>query len=89
MARTQLYIIWIEGFEYKTGEKVNNLTDHGFSYTTKMTESLRIKQDDILQMKHYMKRHGIAKWVIDSSETFIKTSYAPKGTILNSKKIAF
>lgn len=88
MARTQLYIIWIEGFEYKTGEKVNDLTDTGFSYTTLMTESLRVKQQDIEAMKHYLKRHGVAQWVLDNPNTFVKTSYAPKGTILNLKGYA-
>jgi hypothetical protein len=89
MARTKYYIIWVEGFEYLNGEKVKSLTNTGFSYTTKMTESLRIREDDITQMKAYMKRHGIADWVIESHNTFIKTNYAPKGTVLNPKRFAF
>lgn len=81
MRKQRYYIIWIEGLEYLNGEKVKTLTDTGFSYTTKMTESLRIRECDIERMKHYMKRHGIADWVINSSNTFIKTNYVPKGTL--------
>ena len=88
MRNKKYYIIWVEGFEYFNGEKVKQLTNTGFSYTTKMTEALRIKQKDIGEMMHYMKRHGIADWVIDSPNTFIPTSYAPAGTLLNLKRVA-
>lgn len=76
------YIVWIEGLGYKDGEKVKSLTDTGFSYTTKMMEALRIRQKDIPFMLDYMKRHGIADWVINSPNTFIRTSYVPKGSLL-------
>jgi hypothetical protein len=76
------YIVWIEGFGYKNGEKVKSLTDTGFSYTTKMTEAMRIQEKDIPFMLDYMKRHGIADWVINSPNTFIATSYVPKGSLL-------
>jgi hypothetical protein len=76
------YIVWIEGFGYKDGEKVKSLTDTGFSYTTKMTEAIRIREKDIPFMLDYMKRHGIADWVINSPNTFIRTSYVPKGSLL-------
>ena len=83
MKKKKYYIIWIEGFGYKSGEKVKALTDTGVSYTTKMTNAMRIREKDIHNMKHYMKRHGFADWVINesSSRTFIPTSYAPKGTL--------
>lgn len=76
----QYYIIWIEGFDYKNGEKVKQLTETSFSYTTKMGDAMRIRECDIPAMKHYMSRHGIAEWVINGS-TFIRTSYVPKGTL--------
>lgn len=78
----EYYIVWIEGLGYKDGEKVKSLTDTGFSYTTKMMEALRIRQKDIPFMLDYMKRHGIADWVINSPTTFIATSYVPKGSLL-------
>ena len=85
---SKYYIIWIEGFEYKSGEKVKDFTNTGFSYTTKMTESKRIKAEDIPSVRDYMKRHGVASWVIDSPNTFIRTSYVPKGTLLDTKRFA-
>ena len=75
------YIIWIEGLEYKDGEKVKALTNTGVSYTTRMMDAMRIRECDIPDMKDYMERHGIADWVINSHNTFIRTSYVPKGTL--------
>jgi hypothetical protein len=75
------YIIWIEGLEYKDGEKVKGLTDTSFSYTTRMGNSMRIRECDIPKMKDYMREHNIAEWVINSHNTFIRTSYVPKGTL--------
>jgi len=88
MRKKKYYIIWVEGLTYKYGEKVKNLTNYGFEYTTKLTEAIRIKEDDIVLIKIYMKRHGIAEFVINGNYTFIPTSYAPKGTILDLKRIA-
>jgi hypothetical protein len=75
------YIFWVEGLSLKSGEKVKTLTDTGVDYTTQMTESLRVKPNDLGSVEAYMKRHGI-------TYTTHKTSYAPKGTILNLKRIA-
>lgn len=89
MKRQKHYIVWIEGFEYKTGEKVKALTDTGVSYTTKMTEAMRIRECDIHYMKAYMERHGFADFVIyeTGSRTFIPTSYVPKGTLYKFPQI--
>jgi len=87
MRKKKYYIIWVEGFTYENGEKVKDLTDYGFKYTTKLTEAIRIKEDDIALIKSYMKRHGVAEFVINGNYTFIPTSYAPKGTILDLKRI--
>lgn len=83
MKKKKYFIVWIEGLECRTGEKVKALTDTGVSYTTLMTKAMRIREKDIHRMKDYMKRHGFADWVINEtgSRTFIPTSYAPKGTL--------
>lgn len=79
------FIIWIEGFDYKGGEKVKSFdTKHGeyrISYTLDMTKSLRVKREDIPKALNVLKQCNVANWVIESQNTFISTSYAPKGTI--------
>ena len=75
------YIIWVEGLTLKRGEKVKSLTDTGVDYTTKMTEALRVKPNDLHNIKHYLGRHGI-------TYTLHEVNYAPHGTILNLKRIA-
>ena len=73
-------IIWIEGLSVLNGEKVKAITENGFSYTTRMTEALRIKKNDIPFICDYMKAKGISQSVIDNPTTFIGVNYAPKGT---------
>jgi hypothetical protein len=87
LIKMKYYIVWIEGLEPRDGEKIKSLTDFGIKYTTKMTQAMRVKEDDIPFMKDYMKRHGIASWVIDSPNTFIRTSYVPKGTLLRAARV--
>lgn len=86
--KTKYFIIWIEGITAKTGEKVKSFTDTGVDYTTLMTKAVRVKEDDIPTVIAYLKRHGIADWVLNSPNTFIRTSYVPKGTLLDLKKVA-
>lgn len=74
------YIIWIEGLEYRTGEKVKSMHNDKIQYTTKITEAMRILPDDIIEMKSILLNMGVAKWVVEGN-TFIKTNYAPKGSI--------
>lgn len=76
------FIIWIEGISYFNGEKVQSFTNTGVEYTTKMTEAIRVKSEDIPAVERYLIRHGISL----TDPTFIGTSYAPKGTIFNWKK---
>jgi hypothetical protein len=52
-----------------------------------MTKAMRIRDIDVHRMKHYMKLHGIAEWVLDSPNTFVKTSYVPKGTLYKFPQI--
>lgn len=79
----QYYIVWIEGLTSKTGGKVKSLTNTGVYCTNHMTKAMRIKQDDIRYMKHYLTRHGISH----NDTTFVKTSYAPKSTVYNFPQI--
>ena len=87
MKRQNYFIIWIEGLDVKSGEKVSSLTDFGVSYTNLMTNAMRIRECDIHRMKAYLKRHGFADWVINGSNTFIKTNYIPKGTLYKFPQI--
>ncbi len=76
------FIIHIEGFNYKTGDKIKAFDNDGkIIYTHEMKKSMRIKSDDIPKMKQKLRNIGIANWVIESENTFVKTHYAPKGTI--------
>ena len=84
---TKYYVVWIEGLDVKTGEKVKRLTDTGFELTTKMGDAMRIRDCDIHYMKDYMKRHGVADFVVNGNYTFIKTSYVPKGTLYKFHQI--
>ena len=86
---TKYVIIWIEGIEYFNGEKIKSITrKNGIQYTTKMTESLRIKIKDIPFIKQYLLNYGISEWALKDN-SFIKTSYAPKGTIFNTKSLVY
>ena len=85
MKRTQYYFIWIEGFGPKDGEKVksfNGDSPGSIEYTTRMMDALRIKKHQIPEVRERLERLQIASWVTDSPNTFVETSYAPKGTLL-------
>ena len=85
MKYNRYYYVWIEGLSGKRGEKLFRLTDTGYDITTKMSDAMRVKPEDIHLIKAYLKRHGVANWCLESGETFIPISYAPTGTIFNSK----
>jgi hypothetical protein len=85
--KNKYFIIWVEGLTAKTGEKVKDFTNTGVSYTTLMTKAVRVKEDDIPTVIGYLKRHGFADWVLNSPNTFVRTSYVPKGTLLDLKRI--
>lgn len=74
------YYIWIEGICPRTGEKIKSISND-IEYTTKITEALRIRITDKDKMKTLLKGLGIADWVINSPNTFVLTSYAPKDSI--------
>ena len=76
------FIIWIEGFNHKTGDKIKHFDKDGrIVYTHKMREAMRIKKEDIERMKAKLRRLQMADWTIDSPNTFVETHYAPKGTL--------
>ncbi len=84
------FILWIEGIGVKSGEKVKRFYRDAnntlcIEYTTKMMEALRVRMDsnDVIHIGKLLKEAGVAQWVLDSPNTFIPTSYAPKGTISN------
>jgi hypothetical protein len=88
MARTTYYYIWIEGISHRRGEFVEGLTDTGYDVTNKITESMRVKQEDLGAVIAYLKRHGVSDWVLDNPSSFVKTNYAPKGTLLDLKRVS-
>ena len=81
MSKNKLFIVWIEGLTVKAGEKICSLSDDQPRYTTSMRKAMRIREQDIPAMKDWMIEKEFASWVIDSPNTFIETSYVPKGTL--------
>lgn len=84
--KKKYYIIWIEGFSPRGGEKLLQFTNEGYSITTMMTHAMRFKQEHLTSVIHYLKRHGVADWVLDNPDTFVETSYAPAGTLFNPNR---
>jgi len=80
------FFVWIEGLEPKGGEKIKHFrSDGSIEYTLDMMDAMRVRRKDIPLVEEKMRSHGVANWVLDSQNTFISTSYAPKGTIYGSK----
>ena len=77
------YYIWVEGIGPRNGEKIKSMHNREFQYTTKITEAMRIRIQDKEEMKSIMLNWGIAKWVVDNPNTFVRTSYSPKGCLIN------
>ena len=84
--KTKYYFIWIEGFSPRNGELVKELTDTGYNITNKITEAMRVKEQDLPHIKHYLKRHGVADWVLNNSDSFVRTNYIPSGTLLKLER---
>ena len=63
------YIIHIEGFNYKTGDKIKSFDNDGnIIYTHKMTDSMRIAEEDIPKMRDKLRRIQQAQRDIDMLE---------------------
>lgn len=86
--KTKYYFIWVEGFSPRNGELVKQLTDTGYDVTNKITEALRVKEQDLPAIKDYLSRHGVADWVLDNPNSFVRTNYAPSGTLLDLRRYA-
>ena len=80
--RNSYYIIWIEGLSARRGEKIKKFRPDGtIEYTLKNTEAMRVLPKDVPTMRKRIRELGVADWVVDSGNTFVKTFYAPKGTL--------
>ena len=78
------FIVWIEGFNYKTGDKIKAFDKDGsIIYTHRMTEAMRFRTKHIDRIKGTLRNIGIAGWAIDNPNTYVETHYAPKGTLFN------
>lgn len=81
------FIVWVEGFSAKGGEKIKHFNKDGsIEYTLNMTEAMRVRRKDIGAVKISMEQAGVSEWVLNGNNTFIGTSYTPKGTIWGTKQ---
>ena len=78
--KPEFYIVWIEGFTPQRGEKILSLKD-GNSYTTSMTQAMRVLPEDRQIVKEILRKRGVADWALQNC--MVRTNYAPKGTIYN------
>jgi hypothetical protein len=74
----EYYVVWIEGLEPKTGEKIHKLLPE-HNYTTSMTKAMRVLPEHRELVKDILRERGIAEWALN--KCFVKTNYAPKGTL--------
>lgn len=81
MAKKKFFIIWVDGLGRGREFIKEIVPDRGYTFTTLLTEAMRIEEKDIEVMKSWMKQFSFADWCIDSPDTFVRTSYAPKGTL--------
>lgn len=76
--KPEYYVVWIEGIDHKDGEKIKQLIpDH--SYTTSMTQAMRVLPEHREMVKEILKSRGIASWALENC--MVRTNYAPKGTL--------
>jgi len=76
--KPEYYVVWIEGLSPEKGEKILSL-DGGNSYTTKMTQAMRVLPEDKETVKEILRGRGVAEWALQNC--MVRTNYAPKGTI--------
>lgn len=77
--KRKYFIIWIDGLG-RGRELIKSIDENSHEYTNKVTEAMRVTENDIPKVKEWM-QGKIADWCIESDRTFIPTSYAPKGTL--------
>jgi hypothetical protein len=76
--KPEYYVIWIEGLTPQRGEKILSLKG-GNTYTTRMTQAMRVLPEDRQVVKEMLRKSGVADWVLQNC--MVRTNYAPKGTI--------
>jgi hypothetical protein len=79
--KPEFFVVWIEGLTPEKGEKIKTLDSFNHSYTTKMTEALRVKREDIQRVKDILRDRGVSEWALEGAGAFHKVGYAPKGTL--------
>ena len=73
------YVVWIEGLNAISGEKVKSISGGETEYTTKMTEALRVKPEDTSEIIDILRGRGVAGWALENC--LYKVNYAPKNTL--------
>jgi hypothetical protein len=80
MKNAKYFIVWVEGLNLRTGEKIKSIKGDVIEYTTKMTEAMRFPVDREDEVSSLLKEY-LASWVVESPNTYHQTTYAPKGTM--------
>lgn len=76
--KPEYYVVWIEGIEPKNGEKIEKILPK-HTYTTSMAKAMRVLPEHREIVRDILRSKGIAKWALENC--FVRTSYAPKGTL--------
>jgi len=90
MNKPKFYIVWIEGISPRFGEKLKQFIEshrqEDYIITTRMTKAMRVKPQDVEEVKEKLKNIGVSNWCLENPHTFFPTRYAPSGTIFKSEK---
>ncbi len=73
------YVVWIEGLDAVSGEKVKSISGGETEYTTRMTKALRVKPEDTGRIIDILRGMGVAGWALENC--LYKVNYAPKNTL--------
>lgn len=80
-AKDKYYVVWIEGLSARNGEKILSLDDNDHTYTTSMTQAMRVKKEDRQLVFDMLVEQGVSEGFLLMQGTFHPVSYAPKGTL--------
>jgi len=83
--KLEFYVVWIEGIEPKTGEKILSLDGGGHEYTTSMGRAMRVLPEHRETVKEILRERGVAGWALENC--MVRTNYAPAGTLFNPSKL--
>lgn len=81
----EFYVVWIEGIEPKSGEKILSLNSNSHSYTTSMGRAMRVLPEHREIVKEILRERGVASWALENC--MVRTNYAPAGTIFNPNNL--